>query len=131
MKKARNEYLIPLAEKALRANSVILNGNAILSAYNPKITSLGISIGMSGLQPSLAIFKNNENRSEVDTIAILDVIAKILHYDQECPYRNRIEDNDSLWKVAIHSDTDVRLLKRYVKEAAIALKQVVRTYELI
>ncbi len=131
MKKARNEYLIPLAEKALRENSVILNGNTILSAYNPKITSLGISIGMSGLRPSLAIFKNNENRSEVDTIAILDVIAKILHYDEECPYRNRIEENDSLWKVAIHPDTDVRLLKRYVKEAAIALKQVVRTYELI
>ncbi len=131
MKKARNEYLIPLAEKALRENSVILKGSTILSAYNPKITSLGISIGMSGLRPSLAIFKNNENRSEVDTIAILDVIAKILHYDEECPYRNRIEENDSLWKVAIHPDTDVRLLKRYVKEAAIALKQVVRTYELI
>lgn len=133
MNKTRNNILIGYANEALNnTNGVLFKGNSttdIDSAYNGKIASLGVSIAMSGLRPALAIYYQDYSTTMVNRRAILTVIADMLHRDN---YANgQITDATSLFRYALCDDVDLKELKRVVEECSIALKQVVRTYNLV
>ena len=144
MDKKRNNQLIKLADEALReqvANtaqgvSKVLNNNNIEEAYNGPVASLGVSIAMSGLRPSLAIYyqdkPNSGTRPKANRRSVLDVIARIVTKDTDNPdWDFSLDDKfaENFFRYAVEADDAD--LKREVIECAIALKQVIRTYNLV
>ena len=146
MNKTRNNQLIKLADEALReqiANSgqgvsrILSENNCdIEEAYNGSIASLGVSIAMSELRPSLAIYyqdkPNSATRPKANRRSVLDVIARIITKDSANPQWDFSEDNkfaENFFRYAV--TTEDANLKQEVIECAIALKQVVRTYNLV
>ena len=150
MNKTRNNLLIKLADEALREQisnpsqgvSRILseNNSDIEEAYNGSIASLGVSIAMSELRPSLAIYyqdkPNSATRPKANRRSVLDVIARIITKDTRNQQRNPEWDFSLNGKFAENFfryvlTTEDANLKQEVIECAIALKQVVRTYNLV
>lgn len=147
MNKTRNNTLIRYADEALneqKANNDISriladNNRDIESAYNGSIASLGVSIAMSELRPALAIYfqdrPNSATHPRANRRSVLDVIARIITIDARAQNINNwdFSANDryaeNLFRYAIEND-DANL-KQEVIDCAIALKQIVRTYNLI
>lgn len=145
MNKTRNNQLVKLADKALReqvANpnqgvSRILSANScdIEDAYNGSIAALGVSIAMSGLLPSLAIYyqdkPNSNTRPKANRRSVLDVIARMITLDEstQWDFSNSSKFAENFLRYAINNNTSQ--LKNEVEECAVALKQVVRTYNLV
>ena len=145
MNKTRNNQLIKIADEALREQvtnsaqgvSRILNENNcdIEEAYNGSIASLGVSIAMSELRPSLAIYyqdkPNSATHPKSNRRSVLDVIARIITKDTENSWDFSQEGKyaENFFRYAL--TTENSNLKREVIECAIALKQVVRTYNLV
>jgi hypothetical protein len=152
MKKSRIEKLIPIANQALLAQyGEMLNNRdeAILRKQNPndpfyiksnydgKVSGFGITVALSGLRPALAMYFNESG--DIKTRPILETLAKIIVVDEE--YNNEISKDSlklnaatarDLIDLAIKmSDELLPVLKKYVLEATTALKQVIRTYELV
>ena len=131
MNKTRNNELIKLADDALNSTKGLFKGNTtdIDSAYNGQIASLGVSIAMSGLRPALAIYYQDNSSTKVNRAAVLSVIADMINRDN---YANgEITDAKSLFRYSLRGDIDLNGLRREVEECSIALKQVVRTYNLV
>lgn len=146
MNKTRNNILIKYANEALTeqvANekfgvSKILNGGDVEEAYNGSIASLGVSIAMSELRPALAIYyqdkPNSATKPKANRRSVLDAIARIISKDAS-------ERNLSKWNFSKNEDfaknlfdyaikNDDKELKQEVIDCSIALKQIVRTYNL-
>lgn len=146
MNKTRNNLLIKIADEALREQIAMANQGVsrILSenncdieeAYNGSIASLSVSIAMSELRPSLAIYyqdkPNSATRPKANRRSVLDVIARIITKDPVNPQWDFSKNNkfaENFFRYAI--TTEDANLKQEVIECAIALKQVVRTYNLV
>lgn len=146
MNKTRNNQLIKLADEALQEQvaksdqgvSRILSENNcdIEEAYNGSIASLGVSIAMSELRPSLAIYyqdkPNSATRPKANRRSVLDVIARMITKDTDNPQWDFSQNGkfaENFFRHAVNED-DANL-KIEVIECAIALKQVVRTYNLV
>lgn len=143
MNKTRNNYLIMLADQALREQvadeqlgiSKILNGDEIEAAYNGTIAALSVSIAMSDLRPALAIYYQDKpdyaTRPKANRRSVLDVIARMITHDNQYPSDfsagNKFAENFFLEAVR----TGDRVLKQEVIDCAISLKQIVRTYNLV
>ena len=145
MNKTRNNYLVKLADDALleqTANEnfgvsrILRNNNQdIEEAYNGAVAALGVSIAMSELRPSLAIYyqdkPNSPTRPKANRRSVLDVIARMITADNECDLDFSADGKyaENLFRHAIAHDDNG--LKKEVIDCAIALKQVVRTYNLV
>ena len=133
MNKKRNNDLIGLADKALRnvpAPKGILEGKDIKKAYDGQTSGLGVAIAMSGLLPALAIYyADKSEKTKVNRRAILEVIAYMINNDNDFMPKSEIKDAESLLRYAIKNNSND--LKREVEDCSIALKQVVRTYNLV
>lgn len=125
MNKKRNEELMRKAEEALLDNRVkILKENSIKDSYNGQTAALGITIAMSGLRPALAIYQ--QETEGCDRIQILNAIAIMLG--------TWVGDNpgEAMSKALMTgNDNDLRAYKHKIIECSIALKQVIRTYNLV
>lgn len=139
MNKRRNNELMGLADNALRMKKVLFKSDNydIDASYNGQIASLGVAIAMSGLRPSLAIFYQDGN-SKVNRRNILSVIAEMIKNDKNRDLEDAKDDdfNDakSFFSYALKTDLSTSGLKKLTKEVedcSIALKQVVRTYNLV
>lgn len=138
MSTKRNNELMKIANEVLRNNEKTFldctTGN-INESYNGQISSLGVSIAMNGLCPTLAIYykeSNNETRT-VNRRPILEIIACMIHSDEllKNTYPT-IHDAESLLRFAINTNRDIlKMLQREIIDCAVALKQVVRTYNLV
>lgn len=115
--------------------SKVLNNGDILDSYNGSVAALSVSIAMGELRPALAIYYQEKSergaKPKANRRSVLDVIARIITKDTynqwnfsegglfaKNMFRYAIEQNDA------H-------LKQEVIECSIALKQVVRTYNLV
>ena len=133
MNKTRNNELLRLADESLNnTGGVLFKQNSVSdidSAYNGQIASLGVSIAMSGLRPALAIYYQDSSSTKVNRRAILTVIADMIHRDHFA--EGEITDAQSLFRYSLRENVDLNALKREVEECSIALKQLVRTYNLV
>ena len=147
-----NEKMILEASKILRVKD---DDCYILDSYNGQVASLSVSIAMSGLLPTLAIFYQDGAESNAEKAYrrnVLDVVAMMIMADKE---RDKLgfSANDkhayNLMKYAVDNyavdnyavdnyavDNSIKnnrltALKQEIIECAIALKQVVRTYNLV
>lgn len=140
MNKQRNNTLMGIANEVLQKDKTLFNEGTfnIIDSFSGQIAALGVSIAMSGLLPSLAFYykdkdsKNDENkrRSAVDRSLILRVIALMLNKLDSTKYEN-ITEEDSLLKYAIKHSTNCNELKTDIEDCVVALKQIVRTYNLV
>lgn len=143
MNKARNNYLVMLADEVLQeqeANtqygvSKILNDGTIESAYNGSVAALSVSIALSDLRPALAIYHQDKpdsaTRPKANRRSVLDAIARMITKDIQCQNDFSAGNNyaANFFQEAVRNGDSA--LKREVIDCAIALKQVVRTYNLV
>jgi len=133
--KSRNEKLMQLAQKALDGDGAIWikEGQSILDAYNGQIAALSVTVALSGLRPALAIYYQDKPNAGTKRKAyrrtVLNLIARMITQDDE--YHNNPDGSEALLRHALDESTDLKFLKKEVIECAIALKQVVRTYNLV
>lgn len=128
MNKKRNNELIKLADEKLRA-SKMLKGCDIAETYDGKTAALSVSVAMSGLLPTLAIYYQDFDKKQPGAPCrrnVLDVVATMITIHGE-----KFKDAEALLRYAIDHSEDLADLKKEVIDCAIALKQVVRTYNLI
>lgn len=131
--KARNEEMLKIAQRALIDNTDIWKEkpNSILDAYNGQIAALGVSVAISGLLPALVIYYQDKPKPGTPRKAnrkiILDLISKMISLDDGINLR--FDGSKTLIEYAMNNDLSE--LKKEVIECAIALKQVVRTYNLV
>lgn len=144
MNKARNNYLMQLADNALRGTKALFKKDSssdIDASYNGQIASLGVTIALSGLRPALAIYYQDSNSgsgSKVNRRAILEVIAEMIKNDKGRDLENANDadfiDAKTFLTYSFRRDLNslgLKKLSREVVDCAIALKQVVRTYNLV
>lgn len=136
MDKKKNNKLLSIADSKLRASSIFNEGN-IKDSYNSSIAAFSVSIAMSGLRPTLAIYYHKEDRKN-----ILEIIAQMLLDEQNIYYtflsdvcnKNTtivVNNAETLLRYAFYcNDEEMKKLQKETIDCAIALKQVVRTYNL-
>lgn len=122
----KTEELIRKAQEALNKseNSIFIEkGVSIPASYNGQIAALGVAIALCGLLPALAMYYQASGEdTKCDKKKILDNIAGMLGY----------ESGKQLFEEALkNKGKDLQRLKKDVIACSVALKQVVRTYELI
>lgn len=113
MDKKENARLMGKADEVLRRGDTILKEGSIESSYNGQASALGVSILMIGLKPTIAVYYQDNKRK-----MLLEVIAKMLdRKNAEALTREIVGDKDDK-------------LKTDILNCSVALKQVIRTYEL-
>jgi len=130
MNKARNNELIKLADTELK-NSKMLNGDNIAETYDGKTAALSVSVAMSGLLPTLAIYFQDYDKKHPETPCRRDVLNIVATMIDDPRTGNKFQDSEDLFRYAIADGADLSYLQREVVDCAIALKQVVRTYNLV
>lgn len=138
MNKKRNNALIVLANSALMSKpfpvGMLQNGSEIQKNYNGQVAAFGVAVAMSGLLPALAIYyMEGSEKREVKRRAVLEVIAEMIRLDDSAKFQG-ISDAKSLLDSAIKAEKNpafFRELQNEVIDCSIALKQVVRTYNLV
>lgn len=133
--KQRNDYLISLAAAALRnADVTFADGNNILSSYNGQVAAFCVSVAMSGLKPTLAFYLA-PGSAVVDQSKIVEVISSMINNDEQFtkPQGEDYTSARALLNTVVPINDVVRLsvIRKEVLDCAIALKQVVRTYNLV
>ena len=133
--KTQNEKLIKLAQEALIANNNIwIERNvSILDAYNGQIAALGVSIAMSGLCPALAIFYQDKPKAgtkrKANRRTVLDLISHMITNNNDNNYS--FDKAEDMFRYVVGHEDELSSLKKIIIDSSIALKQVVRTYNLI
>lgn len=128
MEKKRNDELMRKAEEALHDTRVkIIKENSetdIKESYNGQTAALGVTIAMSGLRPAIAIYQ--QETDGCNRIQILNAIAIMLGtWNGENP---GVAMSRALMSC---NDNELREYQKKIIECSIALKQVIRTYNLV
>ena len=141
--KTRMNKLMQWADEALQeqvANtdagiSKVMEDGNILDAYNGSVAALGVSIAIGELRPALAIYYQEKlergAQSKANRRSVLDLIARIVTKDTNCQldFSARGLFAKNMFRYAIeHNDVH---LKQEILDCSIALKHVVRTYNLV
>lgn len=130
MDKTRNNQLIKLADAKLRASNMLKVEN-IAATYDGKTAALSVSVAMSGLLPTLAIYFQDFDSKHPDAPCrrnVLNVVATMITNPEQ---NTKFSNAESLLRYAIEHPRDLEYLKKEVIDCSIALKQVVRTYNLV
>lgn len=124
------------ANKVIGKSNLLIKGTmSIYSSYDGQTAALGVSIATIGLIPTLAIYyqdkaddnkKNKPNRRNV-----LNVIAKMLDEQYGYQFGGNSKELLSFAITNAQNETQLKELKTRVINCALALKQIVRTYELV
>jgi CRISPR-associated protein Cmr5 len=103
------------------------SSGGIKKEYKGYISSLGASLIMSGLIPTMAFYSSKENSAKAERWKVLDWVFNILKKTND--YSN-INPKLTLFEYARQTDTNKKKLERDIREVSIALKLCIRTFEL-
>ena len=120
MKKRIEEYIekaIKLIEEDL-ANKKI---ESLPSAFNGYISSFGAGLIQSDLKIAIALFENKKSSKKADSTYLMNLILRIIDENPK---------EDMLLKYIINSGENENMLKSKIKDAAIAVKLAIRTFDL-
>lgn len=138
MDKNTNAKLMNIAERILNAERSTCplfkskdGDDTIYKSYNGQIASLGVSILTIGLKPTISVFyqdapQKNETIKDAYRRFLLDVIAKMLSQYRTEQYH--FQDAMELCRAVINDADDN--MKTDIINCSIALKEVIRTYNL-
>ena len=124
MNKQQYEAWVIKADEKLQHSNLFKDSahQEIYSSYNGYVAALGVSVLMTGLVPTLAIYyQDNEGVCRKN---VLEVIAEMVGGDGYTAQQ--------LLKDAVkHSLQERKKLQTKVVESSVALMQVIRTYKLV
>jgi len=128
MKKSEFNKMIKLADEKLCATNLI-NNNNISKKYDGKTAALSVSVAMSDILPTLAIYYQEFEENGACRRKVLNVVATMINRPgTDTKFSNAKE----LVRFAVSCNAnDLQYIKRQVIDCAIALKHVVRTYNLV
>lgn len=121
------KLLIPKAMKVIEDYELGLSGKKIDKEIKGYISSLGASILMSGLIPTLAVYSAKENNSQASRFIVLDWINKIIRENNIIDSQENALD---LFKYALTLNNNTNTLTQNILDASIALKLSIRTFKL-
>lgn len=123
------EKLIPFAIEAVSKSKMEdeKKKGVVNKAYKGYISSLGAGIIQSGLLPTLAMYKGNEDsdKKKANTGILLKAIAFVI---KEYYHPNGIQNGD-LFNYALYAK-DQEKVKQEILNASIAVKLAIRTFKL-
>jgi CRISPR-associated protein Cmr5 len=123
------EKLIPAAINAV--NDKMAKDGKVNSAYKGYISSLGAGIIQSGLLPTLAMYKGNEDsdKKKANTGCLLNAIFDVIRTKPS----STIQDKDDLFDYALRASQQQNNRQSVIDEilhASIAIKLAIRTFKL-
>ncbi len=121
MNKQQYEAWVIKADEKLQHSNLFKDSahQEIYSSYNGYVAALGVSVLMTGLVPTLAIYyQDNEGVCRKN---VLEVIAEMVGENSA----------QQLVESVLHSPDRRKELQKKIVESSIALKQVIRTYKLV
>ncbi len=134
MNKKRLTILMQLADGVLRPSGILKANGRIEDSYNGQTSGFSVTVAMSGLLPALVIYYQQASESRnINRKNILEAIGLMISQDHDFTEIQDIKDAESLLRAAIKTRDNAKSkkLKQEVIDCAIALKQIIRTYELI
>ena len=121
MSKKNIEKYIPKAIKEIeKVFAKELKNNGIPNTYNGYISSFGASIIQSGLKPTLALFENENAKTQEKKQLLPSLILKILDPDTK---------ESSLLRYVLQKNNEA-YLKQQIINISIAIKLSLRTFKL-
>lgn len=134
--KKKNDELLALAARALREcpDTIVENGS-IKASYNGQIAAFCVSVAMSGIKPTLAFYMSNsesQSSSIVDKRKIVSLLAWMIVKGGFGRPNESYQNAGKMFQSVVNSE-EPRLaeLRKTILDCAVALKQMVRTYNLI
>lgn len=133
MKKSEFNKMIKLADEKLRASNMYDSENeTIVKSYDGKTAALSVSVAMSDILPTLAIYYQDFDAQKPNKDCrrnVLNVVATMINKlgNEDTKFSNAKD----LMEYAVSENADLQYIKRQVIDCAIALKHVVRTYNLV
>jgi len=119
MKKRVEEYI----EKAIKLIEEDLNKkiDSLPSAFNGYISSFGAALIQNDLKIAIALFENKSSSKKADATYLMKLILRIIEENPK---------EDMLLRYVIESKESEDVLKEKIKDAAIAIKLAIRTFDL-
>lgn len=128
----RMANLMELADQSIQTSQILVNNKLISESYYNMVSGFGITVATNGLLPAIVIYCQDRNQTRnINRKIILEIIARMIHDDNLFSMNNthlNITNADSLLD-AVKAHPLNRDLKMEVLDCAIALKQIIRTYE--
>ena len=129
MDKKLNKDLMGYAEECLQDRACPLyknrNNGIINESYNGQVSALGVSVLMIGLNATLAVYFQDENRRR-----LLEVIVQMLNKLNEKNETFSSADDFVRKVMGKKCKMSEEELKTNVVNCSVALKQLIRTYKL-
>ena len=123
LNKKRKSDLMTWADESIRK---VFGNGTISESFNGQIAAFSVSVALSGLKPTMAIYNSDSSNAEVDKKKIIKLLACMIDMDKDI----EVEGAD-LYNKVINSDGAVEnSLKKAIIEYAIALKLAIRTFKL-
>lgn len=140
--KERKNQLIAWADKAIQNSHIYdrKNGEIISESYNGQIAAFSVSVALSGLKPTMAVYfsdksssevdkskkdKPEEDKNEVDKSKVVELLADMYNKDK----KSNLPPEDFYKKIIGLSSQDEPEVRRVIIEYAIALKLAIRTFK--
>lgn len=133
MKKSEFNKMIKLADQKLCSSNIYnKDDKTILKGYDGKTAALSVSVALSDILPTLAIYYQDFDAQKPNKDCrrnVLNVVATMINKQgTDTPFDNAEE----LMRFAVSCNAnELQYIKRQVIDCAIALKHVVRTYNLV
>ncbi|MBL7729654.1 MAG: type III-B CRISPR module-associated protein Cmr5 [Chitinophagaceae bacterium] len=100
----------------------------LADVYKGYLSSLGASMRMSGLIPTMAFFSSKENSAKGDRWKVLDWIASVLKESKQ-GYAD-LSSGRSLFERSLKANEHASTLEKDILDASVALKLSIRTFDL-
>jgi len=124
--KAKIEKYIPAALNQIKIYYIANSNRPIKKEYKSYLSSIGASIIMSGLLPTLAVYYSQD--SKADRLDVINWVFNIVK-----PIYDIGNHNDDLFKYAVRIKDNKELTNRLIEDVlniSIALKLSIRTFPL-
>jgi CRISPR-associated protein Cmr5 len=95
--------------------------------YKGYISSLGASLIMSGLIPTMAFYSSKENSAKAERWKVLEWVFNVL---RKTNGYTSIPTNLTLFEFSRQTGTNKKKLEKDIRDVSIALKLCIRTFEL-
>lgn len=127
--KKRKNKLVKWANEAIIKNTdVYKNGEIVSESYNGQIAAFSVSVALSGLKPTMALYFCDTEKSNFNKKVIIDLLAKM--YSKDDKNKEESLSGKELFKKVIDANEEEELeLRRAIIEYAIALKLTIRTFK--
>lgn len=125
--KERKNQLIAWADETIKKSRIYdkKNGEIISESYNGQIAAFSVSVALSGLKPTMAVYFSDKSSSEVDKSKVVELLADMYNKDK----KGNMPPEEFYNKIIGLTPQEEPDARRVIIEYAIALKLAIRTFK--